>query len=124
MIDQIGNNSVQEGRLRSRLPTLNEEWIVRIRGSADFFGLNYYTSRYIEEPSLPEGPNPSFERDRFYRRLESTEWTKGGSEWLYLVPQGLRDMLRCVCNLELSNVKFMQNKFGFSVGLKINTITQ
>lgn len=35
----IANNSIHEGRPRSRLPTFSQEWIEKIRGSSDFLGL-------------------------------------------------------------------------------------
>lgn len=53
MISQIGNNSMLEGRPESRLPTFSKEWIDKIRASADFFGMNYYTSRFAEAISGP-----------------------------------------------------------------------
>lgn len=35
----IANNSIHEGRPRSRLPIFSQEWIDKIRGSSDFLGL-------------------------------------------------------------------------------------
>lgn len=94
MISQIANNSVHEGRSRSRLPTFSNEWIYKIRGSADFFGLNYYTSRVLTLPNEPIGTNPSIERDRIYEWKIKPEWKQAESVWLYSVPQGLGDVLR------------------------------
>lgn len=48
MIDIVGNNSLAEGRPWSRLPKFSEEMIKKLIGSADFLGLNYYTSRLVE----------------------------------------------------------------------------
>lgn len=39
MISKVANNSMQEGRAWSRLPTFTKEWIDKIRGSADFLGI-------------------------------------------------------------------------------------
>lgn len=94
MISQIANNSKQEGRLRSRLPTFSPYWIEKIRGSADFLGINYYTARMIVVPPEPEGENPSIERDKNYNRVVSPEWEQAASDWLYSVPEGLGDILR------------------------------
>lgn len=94
MISQIAKNSEQEGRLWSRLPKFSDNWIETIRGSSDFFGLNYYTSRYVEIPMKPIGDNPSISRDRMYERVVKPEWIQSGSEWLYSVPKGLGDILR------------------------------
>lgn len=85
---------MNEGRSRSRLPTFSADWIERIRGSADFLGLNYYTSRIVELPLEPIGENPSIERDRKYEWKVRSEWKQAESEWLYSVPDGLGDVLR------------------------------
>ena len=94
MISQISNNSIQEGRPWSRLPTFSKDWIDTIRGSADFLGLNYYSSRFIEMSEQPAGPNPSLERDRGMNEIIKPEWKASASDWLYSVPQGLGDILR------------------------------
>lgn len=91
----INSNSIREGRSWSRLPTLTSKWKDIIRGSADFFGLNYYTSRYVELASQPHGPNPSWERDTGLTNHVRPEWKQSRSKWLYSVPQGLGDILRC-----------------------------
>lgn len=96
MIAHIAKNSENEGRLSSRLPTFCDNWIEKIRSSSDFFGLNYYTSRYVEVPTVSIGDNPSIIRDRMYERVVKPEWVQGGSDWLYSVPQGLGDILRCI----------------------------
>lgn len=92
MISQIGNNSVEEGRPWSRLPTFSREWIDKIRGSADFLGFNYYSSRYVKQWDGPKGLKPSYYRDRNLRDMISPEWKQ--SHGFYLVPQGLGDILR------------------------------
>lgn len=92
MTAQIANNSIHEGRSRSRLPKFSEEWIRTIRGSADFFGINYYTSRFIVAQKT--GKNPSIQRDQMYDRKAKSEWIKSASEWLFSVPQGFGDLLR------------------------------
>lgn len=95
MIQQIANNSLHEGRSRSRLPIFSNTWIEKIRSSADFLGLNYYTSRMIVVNETV-GQNPSIQRDRMYQRQVKNGWTHGHSDWLYSVPSGLGDILRCV----------------------------
>lgn len=92
MISQICNNSVREGRSWSRLPTFSKHWIDTIRGSADFFGLNYYSSRYVKRWDKQTGRNPSYFRDRNYREIISADWKR--SSVFYSVANGLGDMLR------------------------------
>ena len=94
MITQIANNSKNEGRLWSRLPTFSEEWLQKIRGSADFFGINYYTSRFIEATLNPSGKNPSIQRDKMFNEKVRPEWIQSESKWLYSVPEGIGDILR------------------------------
>lgn len=94
MTAQIASNSIREGRDWSRLPALSEQWINIIRGSADFLGYNYYTSRYVQGLKEPSGPNPSHERDTMLKNTVKPEWKQAKSNWLYAVPSGLGDMLR------------------------------
>lgn len=94
MITQVDSNSVSEGRAWSRLPKFSEQWIKAIRGSADFLGLNYYTSRFVETTSEAVAQNPSYESDIALKGTVSPEWKVSASEWLYSVPQGLGDILR------------------------------
>lgn len=92
MREQIDSNSLREGFSRSRLPTFSDYWIERIRGSADFLGLNYYTSRYVEPLNEPTDLEPSYERDRMLNLMTKPEWKHGKA--LYSVPNGLGDILR------------------------------
>lgn len=94
MIEQISMNSIQEGRNSSRLPTFSKQWIELICGSADFLGVNYYTSRFVEERQKPKGLSPSFDRDRNLNFNVKKEWKQASSDWLYSVPYGLGDLLR------------------------------
>lgn len=106
MIAQIAKNSEKEGRLWSRLPELSADWIGKIRGSADFLGLNYYTSRYVEVSIEPIGENPSIVRDKSFKEVIKPAWVKSASEWLYSFPQGLGDILRCIFNASSLHSRF------------------
>lgn len=93
MIAQIASNSFSEGRNQSRLPVLSKGWVRTIRGSADFLGLNYYTSRYVEPVKVPTGASPSYYGDTQLKFIIKPEWTRAKSWWLYSVPSGIRDLL-------------------------------
>lgn len=59
MMDRIANRSYAEGFRRSRLPSFTSEEVNLLRGSADYLGLNHYSSQeayYIDEPTIGE-PN-------------------------------------------------------------------
>lgn len=94
MIEEIANNSLSEGRSSSRLPTFSKTWIDMIRGSADFLGLNYYTSRMVEKMDEPKGPSPSYLRDRKLIETTKPNWKHAVTDYLYSVPQGIGDILR------------------------------
>ncbi|XP_055325700.1 myrosinase 1-like [Sitodiplosis mosellana] len=113
MFDQIAKNSEKEGRLRSRLPEFSADWIEKIRGSADFLGLNYYTSRYVEISIEPIGDNPSIVRDKSYKEVIKPVWVKSASEWLYSFPQGLGDILKWIKN-EYNNPDVIITENGWS----------
>ena len=95
LIKDIGRNSFQEGRIRSRLPSLEGKWKEYIRGTADFLGINHYTSKYVKRATQPMGTNPSMDRD--YDTVEIVDeknWLKGKSFWLFCIPEGMEGLLK------------------------------
>lgn len=101
MRHRIDTNSRHEGRTWSRLPQLSSKWIAAIKGTTDFFSLNYYTSRQVVELTLPqliaEGiEKPSWSYDLHLSHSASYEWKQSQLKWLYSVPDGLGDILRYV----------------------------
>lgn len=63
MMERVANRSYAEGFRRSRLPTFTSEEINMLRGSADYFGLNHYSSSeayYMDEVAIGE---PSYTND-------------------------------------------------------------
>lgn len=97
MIDIVNENSAKENRTRSRLPVFTEAEKEYIAGSADFLGLNYYSSNYAEPSSdLGSAPNPSFFRDQSIQTTVNSSWPVAESSWLASVPEGLRALLKLV----------------------------
>lgn len=94
MLDDIAENSRQEGRSWSRLLSLNEYERKIIKDSADFLGLNYYTSRYVEAADPPVGKHPSAEYDSRLKYTLDSKWKRAKSSWLYCVPEGLESLLK------------------------------
>lgn len=96
MIENIASNSVREGRAWSRLPMMTDPWKHLIRGSADFFGLNYYTSRMVQlaDSKSEASTTPSWTDDAKLNMSVNASWIQSKSSWLYSVPQGLGDILR------------------------------
>lgn len=96
MKNQINANSLCEGRERSRLPPLSDYWIEKIRGSADFMGFNYYTSRTVVQGVNSNVSNPSFVRDTKLMLSTDLKWKQSIASWLYLVPDGLGKLMRYI----------------------------
>eukprot|EP01080_Neovahlkampfia_damariscottae_P010266 gene10266-2685_t len=79
----------------SRLPTFTDKQKKMLKGSADFLGLNAYTSRYVT--------NETVDRDGFQKDTQTTQYTTDAHgnligqleypEWLYVVPWGMRKLI-------------------------------
>jgi len=81
----------------NRLPNITKEQSKLIKGSFDFIGLNYYTTNYASHLSPSNGLNTSYSTDS---RANLTGVRNGvpigpqaASPWLFIYPQGLRDLL-------------------------------
>ncbi|XP_021288994.1 beta-glucosidase 42-like isoform X3 [Herrania umbratica] len=92
--------AVMRERIGDRLPKFSQEEKELLGNSLDFIGLNHYTSRFIAH--VKKGSEESF----FYRAQEMeriVEWEggekigeKAASEWLYVVPWGIRKVLNYI----------------------------
>jgi beta-glucosidase/6-phospho-beta-glucosidase/beta-galactosidase len=98
MVKEIGTRCKHEGRNSSRLPNIDEKTKIFLRGSSDFFGLNYYTSRLlsIDKSEQNASDSPAWFKDAKSVILVDPKWKRGKSEWLYSVPEGLRDLLNWI----------------------------
>ena len=94
----IDSRSKSEGRNLSRLPSFTLAEINDIKGSADFLGLNHYTSTVIlDAPNDPsEEHPPSRKADAQTRHKQCVSWPSSGSKWLKSVPWGMRGVLRWI----------------------------
>ncbi|GMN59753.1 hypothetical protein TIFTF001_028836 [Ficus carica] len=91
---------VMREKLGRRLPKFTAEEKELLKNSIDFIGLNHYTSRFIS--NVTESP----EEGDFYKAQEMeriVEWeggepigVKAASEWLYVVPWGIRKLINYV----------------------------
>ncbi|XP_043692928.1 beta-glucosidase 12-like [Telopea speciosissima] len=88
-----------------RLPRFYKEESELLKGSYDFLGLNYYTANYAEDALLSGGglspyDNPSYSTDSHC--IQTTErngiliGVPTASEWLYIYPKGMRDILKYI----------------------------
>ena len=117
MIDEIAARSKREGRPFSRLPEMDEKTKSLLRGSSDFFGLNYYTSRVLDVDRNESSSNDSpawFKDARNMIHIDPT-WKRAKSEWLFSVPEGLRHLLNWI-KTEYNNPPVFITENGWSDG--------
>lgn len=80
---------------------LSAEKILEIKGTVDFFSLNYYTSRLVSELTDEQATSqnieiPSWEHDMHLFESVAAQWKHSQLHWLYSVPEGIGDILRRV----------------------------
>ncbi|XP_044133625.1 cytosolic beta-glucosidase-like [Bufo gargarizans] len=97
---EISRKSQEQGLLTSRLPEFTDEEKNMIRGSADFFCLNYYTTRKVKPLNVKQS-GPSYSSDMGAEGIKDPEWVEAGVEWLAVVPWGIRKLLA-----------YIKDKFG------------
>ncbi|KAG1925933.1 lactase-like [Pimephales promelas] len=92
--NQIELKKAECGVELARLPVFTEAEKQRIRGTADFFGLNHYTSRLIGESlgRCDAGPNNVGDFEAY---LDPT-WPTTASDQIQSVPWGLRRLLNFI----------------------------
>ncbi|KAL6118658.1 gba3 [Pungitius sinensis] len=78
----------------SRLPRFEEDE-PRVLGTADFFALNYYTSRKVVAGG-GHGETLCMKNDRDARDVLDPSWPICGVSWLAVVPYGLRKLLKYI----------------------------
>lgn len=78
----------------SRLPSFSKDEPA-ILGTADFFALNYYTSRKVK-PGSGRAEILSFKSDRDAEDVLDPSWPICGVSWLAVVPHGLRKLLKYI----------------------------
>lgn len=94
----IDTFSKEEGQSWSRLPEYDQETLEYVKGTSDFFGLNYYTSRLVEATNTYPNPRPNIVDDPRVLYSYDASWPHAKSEWLYSVPSGLTQLLSWISN--------------------------
>ncbi|XP_057982297.1 beta-glucosidase 13-like [Malania oleifera] len=90
---------IMKALVRDGLPAFTEEEKDLVKGSFDFIGINYYTSRYAL--SLPISPDTEYTSYDQFQHVELKVDRNGkpigelapGSDAIYVYPQGLKDAL-------------------------------
>lgn len=84
--------------VKERLPKFSKKEKILLKGSFDFIGINYYTSRYGKnDPASPKKPT-CYHNDAFASLTEQRNGVligppANGSTFIYIYPQGLEKLL-------------------------------
>ncbi|OWR44112.1 putative lactase-phlorizin hydrolase [Danaus plexippus plexippus] len=110
----VAEKSKQEGFSKSRLPEFTKEEKKIVRGTYDFFGLNYYTSRTARRArGEVVGPWPlSGAPDIDVIISVRPEWPQAGTSWLYVYPEGFRKLISWL-KKQYGNVEIFITENGF-----------
>ncbi|CAG5121822.1 unnamed protein product, partial [Candidula unifasciata] len=92
---KVQEKSQKLGLQTSRLPAFTPQEVALNKGSADFVGVNYYSSVVVASAEKPYDP-PDFLNDMDIEQSIDPSWTSSGSEWLYSVPLGYRGLLNWI----------------------------
>ncbi|KAJ6803992.1 beta-glucosidase 12-like [Iris pallida] len=80
-----------------RLPKFTEQQSNLIKGSFDFIGLNYYSTSYVYSLPIDNTVNKSYNTDSYTTQTALRNGIpigpKPGTEWIYVYPQGIQDLL-------------------------------
>uniref|UniRef100_A0A1B0CYE3 Uncharacterized protein n=1 Tax=Phlebotomus papatasi TaxID=29031 RepID=A0A1B0CYE3_PHLPP len=109
----VAEKSKREGRAWSRLPQMSLDTVKLLRGSADFLGLNYYTSRLVEMDPNPFNGKAFILNDTRIIQSRAAHWPRAKSEWLYSAPEGFRELLRWI-KKEYNNPDVIITENGWS----------
>ncbi|XP_041985268.1 myrosinase 1-like [Aricia agestis] len=108
----VARRSQEQGYKKSRLPELSAAEVELLKGSADFIGVNHYTTVLVSK-SNKQHPKPSLLDDMGVDLSYRTEWRKSHSEWLRSAPYGLYKVLMYV-NEKYDYPKFLITENGWS----------
>lgn len=90
---QIASMSKKQGYPSSRLPEFTEEEKKMIKGTADFFAVQYYTTRLVKHQENKKG-ELGFLQDVEIELFPNPSWENVG--WIYMVPWGIRKLLKYI----------------------------
>ncbi|XP_030945652.1 beta-glucosidase 13-like [Quercus lobata] len=109
---------IMKALIRDGLPEFTEAEKNLVKGSFDFIGVNYYTSRYALSQQFEKNDNYSTFSQYQYAELKVDRNGKPigdrtpGSTQMYIYPQGLRDAL-IYMKKEYNNPKFYVTENGY-----------
>jgi lactase-phlorizin hydrolase len=95
MREKVDSKSILQGYPESRLPFFTPEEEAEIAGSADFLGINHYTTNlvYLQQGDIS---TPSFFEDDDVVNYTDDTMYGSGSIWLKVAPFGLRKIVNWI----------------------------
>ncbi|XP_047989531.1 myrosinase 1-like [Leguminivora glycinivorella] len=92
--EQVAAKSKAQGYPRSRLPEFTEEERAYVKGTADFLGINHYSSLLISATDHKfESPVPSMYDDIDTGSFVPDDWPTSASSWLMQAPKSMYNVL-------------------------------
>ena len=105
------------------MPDFTEDESKEIMGSADFLGLNLYTSN-LAYPTAKEDIDPSvisWKTDSDVTDLKDPKWYSAASPWLKVAPFGLRRMINWAYKNYKKPIYVTENGFSDYIGKRVVT---
>ncbi|GJQ69297.1 hypothetical protein Trydic_g6431 [Trypoxylus dichotomus] len=93
MKERIEKFSLMDNFTESRLPKFTKAEVRLIRGTADFLGLNHYTTNLVSCYELPENTTDYRKKDIGVLKEQDPKWESSSLAWLKVVPWGFRKLL-------------------------------
>lgn len=113
MIDRIGERSEKEGFPVSRLPEFTPEEVDYIKGTFDFLCLNTYTTVLAKWSDDFPITTPGFLNDMSVLTYRDPAWNGSASDWLKVVPWGIRKILNWVdVNFDHPEIVITENGYS------------
>ncbi|XP_051131803.1 oleuropein beta-glucosidase-like [Andrographis paniculata] len=89
--------AVMRERVGDRLPQFTEAEKLMVKGSYDFIGMNYYTTNWAANRTPIPGEQTTYYTDQgvdYYTERDGVPiGRQAGSDWLYVVPRGIYELL-------------------------------
>lgn len=121
MKKRVLENSLKEGLRHSRLPEFTQQEIAMIQGSADFLGINTYSTNLITRGE--SGPSPSWTRDQNIIIERDASWPTSGAFWINNVPWGVYKLLKYIHN-KYPDYQLIMTENGYPDEGGLNDVTR
>lgn len=113
MKERVGNLSRCQHLKESRLPILTTKEIGSIKGTADFLGLNHYSTWLISDDCDKNCSIVSYKNDIGVKSIQDPSWVPSAANWLKDVPWGFRKLLKWI-KMEYNNPRIYITENGFA----------